>query len=603
MLDMYYSKLINKYACMKFNNFVIPDLIMIKEGIACGDRIVLKGQIDDEMVSFDFSTISTCLLSKAMCNYITFNFNNKSIDYINTQVKHILNKTYKDKKYLFDIFELNINYYEHRYECLLSPIKLFSDFTNRISNISFDDINNVSNDISSAMECDACIGACAMNWRSKQYIKLPSFRTEETTSIAYLKSWLPLGKVVLNDEEKKKLQINCGNMNSNDYRFLQKNKLDGFIFNHLINNKNILNPIDKRWVNTAYRIYKNYVAKAYIEKIKKFIINESLDIYFIKGYITKKYYANPNSRIQSDYDVVSTSCSDAFKLARYLLNNGFRIYYDLFSIKTVKYEEKNVLSGHFHMQKLVEDKFLLEMDISFPAYPINKVGLFYPMHSNNEILPEDQIVITILHIFKHHKVYIKDINDLYYMLRRKDIDLKYLNKLISKNRLYQFFELAVVFIYFNYCYEPYDQKAIKRVIDYFKLNRNVLNDYYMWPYDLKMHLKIKRQDYIERSASNLEQERVYLFPVVMFQDEFDFSVLNKANSEYKIEQLDVSIYKVTYAKFAFFITSIGIFICNKIETNAISRKEIISILQNFKSDFNIKNEQDIPYSPFLKNFY
>ena len=54
MLNQYSDK-VEKLIKYENNRILIPDLIIEKEGIACGDKIVLSGEIDNNIILFKFN--------------------------------------------------------------------------------------------------------------------------------------------------------------------------------------------------------------------------------------------------------------------------------------------------------------------------------------------------------------------------------------------------------------------------------------------------------------------------------------------------------------------------------------------------------------------
>ena len=76
MLNQYSDKVRELFE-YRNDRLLIPDLILEKEGIACGDKLIISGEIDDEILLFDFNYSKSCELSKAVCNYLIKNYNDK----------------------------------------------------------------------------------------------------------------------------------------------------------------------------------------------------------------------------------------------------------------------------------------------------------------------------------------------------------------------------------------------------------------------------------------------------------------------------------------------------------------------------------------------
>ena len=588
-----YSSIVNKYLNLKLNDIVIPDIITVKDGISCGDRILLSAQADDEVLRFNFGTDDCCSLSKAACNYIQYNFNKKNIDYIKKEIDKILNRHKKDNNYLFDMFGLKYNKYYKREDCLLSPFEFFSNLLNEIRNVDYVFENRP--DTLKTLACDACVGTCRINWEQKEVLKKDHHQGKVFTT-DYLSKWIPLGKIELNDKEIESLKESLKDITSDDMQFLSDYTMNGFVLTHVL--KYCPELVDSNWKAPAYLIQKNEINKNYFEEVKKYIANNNLDIYSVKGYVTQKYYDNPMIRVHSDYDLISTNSKDAFILTNHLLKEGFTIRPNLFSYKKMNYNGEEIISGHFHVQKIIDDMYMFELDITFPGFPINRVDLFFPKVIDYNIRVEGQIIVTLLHLFKHEHVYIKDINDLFYMLK-ENIDYDYLKSLLKEYKLEKFFKITLEYINNNYkSFHSYYKILSKE----FNVKGDLLKSYPLWPYDLDMHLKIKQEDLDERTAKIKENDRKYLFPVVVFKELFDFKVINdNIIKKYNIKLIEDSIYEVNYKDYIFYLTPIGLFIDNYIDTKNRTRNKYIEIIEEFLKEINIKELFNVSYA--YNHFY
>ena len=588
MLNQYSDK-VEKLIKYKNDKILIPDLILEKEGIACGDKLVLSGEIDDNIILFKFNYSMSCELTVAVCNYIMIEYNDKNYDTVIEDIQNLKNNIERDNKVLFKMFDLNYEQYLHRFECMYAPIKLMMTFLKEIKNTEYKFTQKP--DTHYNMECDACTGACRINWNNEKIEKIDHHKKKKY-STEYLEKWLPLGKIVLKEKDKENLKKVCKDMNKEDYQFLSDHTMNSFVLQHIIENCPEL--LNEYWKAPAYLIQKNEVTSKQFEVIRDYIINNRLNIYFVKGYVSQKYYENPYLRIHSDYDIISNSSKDAFELTTYLLKNGFTIRPNLFSIKNMNYKGEDVVTGHFHLQKIIDDMYMFELDITFPGFPINRVDIFYPKLNNNEISIEDQIIVTLLHLFKHSNIYMKDINDLYYMLNRK-INLKYLKEKIDEYKLNEFLSVAVMYISKEY---PINAERIKKIIDLFKIDEKILDKYPKWPYDNEMHLKIKKKDFEERTQSKKEADRKYLFPAIIFVNKCEFSNIEvlKQNNEFEFKKILDNIYEIVFEDYTFYLTSIGIFIDNYIDTEKLSRRKCLDILEKFLNTINKKDFYAVSYA-------
>ena len=142
----------------------------------------------------------------------------------------------------------------------------------------------------------------------------------------------------------------------------------------------------------------------------------------------------------------------------------------------------------------------------------------------------------------------------------------------------------------------------KKIITYFKIDLNCLNIYRDWPYDLNSHLKIKREDYENRIEHTLEHERIYLYPIVIFKDIINISdIIDKLCKAFNVQKISNSIYKLELDSYVFYLTSIGIFIENYVNTSGLSRRVYIQIFEKILKEFNINDLLSIPYA--IEHFY
>lgn len=591
-----YSKKVYDLAYQKNNFLIIPDLIMVKDGFSCGDKIVILGQVDNDILRFNFYSENSCVLSRAVCSLLVNKYNEKNIFTIQKDLLCFYKNILNNNEYICNELKLNFKKYFNRFECLISPVSLFIDF---IKGIQKEDEEFTSKPYTlNTMDCDACVGACKINWKNKKVVKNDHLNGKKFDT-AYLKKWMPYGKMYLNNSEITSLKNDVKFMKEEDYQFLSDYTMNGFVLRNLLTYCS--DEISSNWKATSYLIQKNEILLNYFERILKYINDKKFLIYPVKGYVTQKFYDDPSIRIHSDFDLISENDEDAFKLMNYLLNNGFTIRPNLFSIKKMYDLERDdyCVSGHFHLQKIIDDMYNFEIDLTFPGFPVNRVEVFRPNILNNNISIEEQIIITLLHLFKHSNVYIKDINDMFYMLNSNKFKYDYLANLLNKFNLFNFFELTVSYIYRNY---NVDSMIFKKIITYFKIDLNCLNIYRDWPYDLNSHLKIKREDYENRIEHTLEHERIYLYPIVIFKDIINISdIIDKLCKAFNVQKISNSIYKLELDSYVFYLTSIGIFIENYVNTSGLSRRVYIQIFEKILKEFNINDLLSIPYA--IEHFY
>lgn len=592
-MKVFYSSVVEKLIQMEKHLILIPDLVLIKEGIACGDRLIIKGQVDKEKLKFDIISSEACMLCKATSIDLMNEYNNLCVDTVFATVKKQVDDFDKNKELLFGKYGLNALDYGCREECLIAPYKLLLNLIEKMQEKSVE-YSTVPNTLAS-MECDACVSSCEINWTNKER-KRVDHRGDKRYSRDYLRKWLPLGKIELLDDDLIMLRKMCENVTESDLQFLSDYTMNSFVLKHLLDYAPEL--IDKKWKRSAYLVQKNEINKHHVEEIRKYIEREQLNIYFVKGYISQKYYKNPALRIHSDYDVIATNCIDAFTLANYLMNRGFSIRPNLFSYKQISHNNEEKISGHFHLQKIIDDTYLLEFDISFPGFPLNRVQLYYPRYFGGDISVEDQMIITLLHLFKHSNVYMKDINDLFYMMQ-VEMDCNYLYKKIDEYDLEMYFQIVLNFILNNY---PGAWERIKQT--FIEHKKDVSEEYINWPYDENVHKELKLNDYQNRITSSVEHERVYLYPVIIFKNLYRVDAVEELSKYgFFLKWVDDGIVCCTYKKCEFYLTSIGVLIDSFIETSQITRDDYIEVIERAMHILKLNDSmfQDIPFA--TEHFY
>ena len=264
----------------------------------------------------------------------------------------------------------------------------------------------------------------------------------------------------------------------------------------------------------------------------------------VKGSQTNKYYPKGHLRTHMDFDYLASKVDDAFFLISYLLNQrGFKLVMNgsvPFSFKNILDEKNNeILLGHIHLEKILQNKYQVVVDINMGGFPLGRTGVIKLLDSS-KIEIEDLICITLAHLFKHEHVFIKDINDLYYLLKSKEVNKDILKEKLDKYNLNNLF-----FVSYNFLRKKMDLKE-----EYNILKRNFLMNLFLkkWPYSRKSNFYIKTLDMYLLNKKNFGilrglvetkkqifdnsgiipsqkyrefcenlNERVYLYPIVIFK--------------------------------------------------------------------------------------
>lgn len=401
-----YSKMVEKYAALEEDIFLIPDDIMEKDGVACGDYVTLLGERNEDIIEFKFK-IDGCELCKASANYLFEKYSGKDINYILESLGKWLKEIKTDNNVLLKFF--GVEELKGRFQCLYFPVEMLFAFVQKLANSS--DIVLKQFDTSVKLECDACVVSSSVNWSGKEE-NVVEREAEKEYSTEFKEKWGKCSKTYLNDSEIALLKDLNENITEEDYAYLRKEKMSQMVYYNLLKN-NIDTKRNAVWKDIIYRIHRKYIVQSEIEKVYDYISDENLKIYKVKGANSGDLYEGDGIRVHLDYDFVATSAKDAFKLANYLVKNDFMITRGVFSLKKIKVNNLDTYSGHFHLQKILNSQYRIVVDVNFPGFPMGRVDLFYPIVEDNKIIDEDQLLITLCHAYKHRNVYMKDINDIY----------------------------------------------------------------------------------------------------------------------------------------------------------------------------------------------
>lgn len=593
-----------QYSKVRSKKIILPDDILIRNGIACGDNIIIQASVDDDILEFNYEC-DACLQCKAIMGYIYSQYNCRNID----EVIMYLENDYKLSLDKFDFFGKKIFFVNNLREiCVVKPIEICLSFFKRLKNnyVEYNKIKDTKKDL----DCDACISTGRIQWRKKEFPgkEIKDYSSSKTCtdnmekqdesadySIDYRAKWMPLAKIILNEEEIRTLQSSASLLTYNDIIMFSKMKIEQMIFFNIkkyCSTENAKNPI---WKNIFYRQYRARIVKKDVEYIKKVINDNALDAFFVKGSFMSRFYDEKTGiRLFLDYDILAKSSEAAFCIATNLFKIGYKIFYSEFSLKRIQNGgETDLYTGHFHLQKIIYGQYQIIVDINFPGFPLGRIALYYPqMTNNNNISLEDEFIITLCHLFKHKDVYMKDINDLY-LLFRLGLDFNYLKKRIVDNNLELFCEIASSYIVNNYDLSSTIIKNIKKTF----INSSI--DIGCWPYDYNQVYGFKRLDLDNRNKVYIDNDRRYFFPLALFDTYVDFDDRIKKLYSIKsarVQKMDSSMYQLSHCGFSYLICGMGIFWDHSNNYREGDRKIVEEILNMIVKVLHM--QEQIVYMPY-----
>lgn len=601
-----YSKMIQKYSNMKCNRLIVPDYAMEKDGVACGDYVSLVGENNDGIIEFCFY-VEGCELCNASANYLYEQYNDKPIDFVLNEITSRLKEIKDNKQILLDLFE--VPKLVNRINCLSFPFEMLyalaSELSIRIEETT-KEIDTLQN-----LDCDACMVASNVSWKTNNQPQNEKKQENDTKnkeekfeySTEYKEKWGKVSKAYLSQDEVELLKKLVKDITPDDYQYLRKEKISQGVLGNM-EKYNISVGENEIWKDIIYRIHRKSITKCEFERVYAYIKSKGLKIFKTKGANSSELYEGEGIRVHLDYDFIAINISDAFKLAKYLLNNGYKISSGLFSFKKIMINGKDTYSGHFHLEKVMNSRYKIIVDVNFPGFPMGRIDYFVPETKDGEIIPEDQLIITLCHAYKHKNVYIKDINDIYMMVKHKKLDFNMIGKKIKENNLDVFASILFGFIFANYDLKEEKKEQIQKELC---IDEQYMYCYKKWPFDSQEVYQIKKTDLENRLKLGMDNERVYLQPLFVFDEKVGSIdeicvVLKKIYQDFDI--YDESIIKLTDSMWTLYICEIGIFIDVYSVENGINRKVVKTEIGKILEVLGENEFHPIPYSTdYLANWF
>lgn len=515
-----------------------PDIIKESNGIACGDTLSISAYRNDKKFYFRFDG-EACNVALQVADYLVDSFSGKYESEILDRVKELrLGIFNEDERW---IEELSTK----RKSCVESPIILLYETLGK--DLSCDiDVREKS-----VLACDACVSTKPINWKPEEKIKqtrvLRDVAHELKTMDNPVESEMQkLGLCVLSEQEQARFSARLAKISDKDFKLIKKLRLSVLLFN---NAKQYNLSLDKKIEELAVKqILSLNVAKEEIRIVNEYIRTANLRIDAVKGGKTNQFYPEGCYRTHMDFDYLAAEFDDAFKLISYLINERhFKLVIGgsvPFSLKALlNMDKEEVLTGHIHLEKIMQNKYQVVIDVNMGGFPLGRTGIIQ-CNKEGKIELEDLVCITVSHLFKHEHAFMKDINDLYYLLSSAELNTDLLVEKLKKYELVNLFSIA-------YCFLKKELLLDKEI----NVDGNVVFSQKRldsWPMSRKSHFYIKARDMFELNKKQFGErdgmqetinqicgesgkiatkkyckltrtmnERVYLYPVVFFNKYVD----------------------------------------------------------------------------------
>lgn len=512
-----------------------PDIVKESNGIACGDMLSLSAYRENDKLVFSYSG-NACEVALKIAQYLEDTFSGKEEIAIQNAIKRFRSGQYMDsERWIAENLK-------NRRACVESPISLLYE------TIHTDSMREVDTGDQAVLACDACVHTKTLNWKPETKKRQKSNLREVVAKIRNIDNqkeieFQKLALCVLTKEQKEIFQKTLESITDTDFELIKKLRLASLFVN---NARKYGLKIDRQIEGLAVKqIVSLAVANEEIKVIDEYISIHRLRIDAVKGGKTNQYYTPGCVRTHMDYDYLAAEFEDAFKLITFLINNrNFKMVVGgsvPFSLKSVmNFDGEEVLTGHIHLEKILQDKYQVVVDINMGGFPLGRTGIIQ-CNREGAVELEDLICITVSHLFKHEYAFMKDINDLYYLLESEEFDDIKLLKKIEKYGLSNLFAIIYDFL----------KKYMGLNLDLQVKSESIISQKRKeaWPFSRKAHFYIKAIDMLtlNRVQYGIEKgtketvnqicgatgeipsskyqdlctrmnERIYLYPVTFFVD-------------------------------------------------------------------------------------
>lgn len=572
---------------MKNSKLMLPNHIVVKDGLACGDKITLLYDFEDEIMRFQFVG-EGCSYCNETCRFLQQKFNLQNVEYIVNECEVLL---FNLTDTLFFEKMLGMPYKRTRLECCFGPIRILRDCAKESSEKVLSETRiNLYVD---KMECDACAIRENVSWL---YEKPSHEHGQFNVTPQRQEMLMKLGKLRGCNLDIQEVRQLYETLDEDAFLFMEEYKLYPMVYQNLLKS-GILKNDDSRWRLLVYQRQRTVVAYKEYAEICNFIKDNKYKVFGVKGSFTHQFYENKMMRNLTDFDFLAIDENEAFKVIEWLLNKDFCIFPDSFSLKRIKQNGEYRYTGHLHFQKILNLQYRMIVDINFTGFPMLRVASYVPKCKDGQITLECMIVVTLCHLFKHKEVFMKDLNDIYLMLTKKELVVSNLFRELDENGLRDLFAIVVDY-YIREFDVPKDEDIFWNIAEIILEEKK---DYGNWPYDKNIVECVKKAEYEKYAQDTSETERIYLHPVLIFKSFADVNEIGQTLEESevlnisRVEKLTDWIVQYEIENIYFILTPIGCFLEMKEYYTESMKTKICQILELFLIE--LKQEyMDIPYA-------
>lgn len=218
---------------------------------------------------------------------------------------------------------------------------------------------------------------------------------------------------------------------------------------------------------------------------------------------------------------------------------------------------------------------------------------------------QDDYCLSGHRLLSHDKdVYMKDINDIYMMIKHKDLDYRIIGERLAQNGLEVFASILFGFIFKNYDLAAGKKDAIQCEL---KLDEKYMYLYENWPFDEKEAYEIKKEDLNQRLKKGIDNARVYLQPLYVFDEkerkiEEIYDAFKQKYAEAELD--DYAIIRAVRSDCVLYVCAAGIFTDVYSIENGVDRLKLKEELRECLNTLGIYTYKPAPYSmEYLASWY
>lgn len=260
------------------SKLIMPSHIVMKDGLACGDRVILLYDFEDDFMNF-YIISNGCKCCELMCRHLQKVANGKPCSSITKICNDIEQKLENGEgiEGIDDVIKVD------RLGCYMSPISILRECSMERTSGEGENSKKINLYIDK-LDCDACATRENVSWL---YQKPRHIHGQYKISEKNRKILMRLGRLNIHDISHNEAMQLYESLGEDEFEFMEEYKLMPMVYQNL-KKLEAIDLHDDRWRLLIYQYQRTIMAKSEIDKVNKFISDKKLEAYWVKGAFTKK---------------------------------------------------------------------------------------------------------------------------------------------------------------------------------------------------------------------------------------------------------------------------------------------------------------------------